>query len=298
MTDKELPGCQPPDPGTRRPNLQMPAGACDSHAHVFGPRDRFPYDPDRSYTPPEAPYSAYRAMLDTLGVERACLVQPSIHGTNNSAMLDAISQSGGAVRGIAVVDGDISDTGLEALHEGGVCGLRINLQFDGVDALVGIETLAARIAPLGWHLQFLANIANFHDALPRLAALPVDILFDHLGHMPAGHGIGAPPFQDMLALMREGRCWVKLSGPYRTSAEAGVPFADTAPFVAKLLDAAPDNLVWGTDWPHPHLEIPMVNDGDLADLLGQWVGNDNLRHRILVENPARLFGFPAEPADR
>ena len=291
MMSGTLPTCQGAEPNTRTPVFKTPSKACDSHAHVFGPRDRFPYDPGRSYDPPEAPYEAYRKMLDVLGVERACLVQPSVHGTDNTAMLDAITRSNGAMRGIAVVSGDIGDVELQQLHEGGVCGLRVNLQFDGVAALEGIEHLAERIRPMGWHLQFLANIANFHDVLPRLGALPVDILFDHLGHMPTEQGIEAPPFQALLRLMREGHTWVKLSGPYRTSTEQGVPFSDTAPYVEALIDAAPDHVLWGTDWPHPHLEIPMVNDGDLLDSLGTWVGDDAMRNQILVENPARLFGF-------
>ncbi len=291
MTSGTLPTCQGAEPDTRAPDFKAPSRACDSHAHVFGPQDLFPYDPARSYDPPEAPYEAYRKMLDVLGIERACLVQPSVHGTDNSAMLDAIVRSSGAMRGIAVVASDAGDAELQQLHEGGVRGLRLNLQFDGVAALEGVEHLAERIQPMGWHLQFLANIANFHDALPRLGSLPVDILFDHLGHMPTDHGIEASPFQVLLELMREGRTWVKLSGPYRTSTEQGVPFTDTTPYVEALLDAAPNRILWGTDWPHPHLEIPMVNDGDLLDLLGAWVRDEATRNQILVDNPARLFGF-------
>ncbi|MDA1022845.1 MAG: amidohydrolase family protein [Proteobacteria bacterium] len=291
MTDDGLPGCAPPDPDTRTPNLSMPAKACDSHAHVFGPQDVYPFDPGRSYTPPDAPYAVYRHMLDVLGVERACLVQPSVHGTDNTAMLDAIKAADGAFRGIAVIDRETPDAELQRLHDGGVRGLRINLQFDGLDALKGIDKTAERIAPMGWHLQFLANIANFSDVLSDLGKLPVDILFDHLGHMPTGLGIGAQPFQELLAMMRDGRCWAKLSGPYRTTSEHGVPFSDTLPFGQALVAAAPERIVWGTDWPHPHLEIPMVNDGDLVDLLAEWVPDDDARHRILVENPARLFGF-------
>jgi len=293
MSTDDLPGCQAAESNTRKPWLPVPAKACDSHAHVFGPQDKYLYDPGRGYTPPEAPYGAYRAMLDVLGVERACLVQPSVHGTDNAAMLDAISEADGAFRGIAVVETNVGDHELQRLHDGGVRGLRINLQFDGLAALEGLERLAERIEPMGWHLQFLANIKNFHSVFEKLAKLPVDILFDHLGHMPTVHGLDAAPFQDLLAMMREGRCWVKLSGPYRTSTEPGVPFSDTAPYVAALLEAAPGSLIWGTDWPHPHLEIPMVNDGDLVDLAAAWVPDSELRHDILVGNPARLFGFDA-----
>jgi predicted TIM-barrel fold metal-dependent hydrolase len=233
-------------------------------------------------------------MLDVLGVERACLVQPSVHGADNTAMLDAIRESNWTFRGIAVVEKDVTDTDLQRLHDGGVRGvrgLRINLQFDGRDALDGIEKTAERIAPMGWHLQFLADIANFADVLPHLHRLPVDVLFDHLGHMPAANGLDAQPFQNLLTMMGDGGCWVKLSGPYRTTRENGVPFSDTLPFVHTLVAAAPDRVIWGTDWPHPHLEIPMVNDGDLTDLLAEWIPEKDTRHRILVEIPARLFGF-------
>ena len=291
MTDDGLPGCPAPDPDTRTPNLSVPAKACDSHAHVFGPSDVYPYDPGRSYTPPDAPYAVYRKMLDVLGVERACLVQPSVHGTDNTAMLDAIKESGGAFRGIAVIESGVTDAELQRLHDGGVRGLRLNLQFDGRNALEGIDRTAERIAPMGWHLQFLANIANFADVLSGLRQLPVDVLFDHLGHMPTTHGVDAQPFQDLLAMMGDGRCWVKLSGPYRTTQEQGVPFSDTLPFVRALVAAAPERIIWGTDWPHPHMEIPMVNDGDLMDLLAEWVPDDDARNRVLVENPARVFGF-------
>lgn len=292
----DLPTCDGPDPDTRKPDFVAPPRACDSHAHVFGPRDAFPYDPGRAYDPPEAPYEAFRGMLDVLGVERGVLVQPNVHGHDNSAILDAVARSGGNMRAIGMVPSDVDEAEIARLNDAGMRGLRINLQFDGMAALDGIEGLAERIKPFGWHLQFLADISNFHEALPRLGALTdlgVDILFDHLGHMPVGLGLDAAPFQDMLGLMRAGGCWVKLSGPYRTTAQQGVPFADTRPFVDALLETAPDNLIWGTDWPHPHLTVPMVNDGDLLDLLAGWVPDDGIRHRVLVDNPARLFGFSA-----
>jgi len=289
--DGTLPGCQAPDPNPRTPKITVPAKACDCHAHVFGPTDRFPYGAGRTYEPPEAPYDKYRKMLDTIGVERACLVQSSIHGTDNSAMLDAIVQSDGRFRGIAALPDGYTEADLIRLHDAGVRGARINLQFDGAAAMDGIERLADMIAPMGWHLQFLANIANYHGALPRLAKLPIDLLFDHLGHMPTKLGLDAAPFQDLLAMRRDGRTWVKLSGPYRTTQGDGMPFADNLPFAQALVAANPGTVVWGADWPHPHLDIPMVNDGDLVDLLADWVPDEALRQKILVDNPARLFGF-------
>ncbi|MEK9672727.1 MAG: amidohydrolase family protein [Rhodospirillaceae bacterium] len=297
MSDHSGPGgsalglatCQGPDFNTKRPKTKAPAGACDCHAHVFGPQDRFPYHPARSYDPPEATFDDYHKMHGVLGIERGVLVQSNVYATDNSAIEDAIARSGGSLRGIACVEPDVTDDELARLHAAGFRGIRLNMQFQGFDALDGVGDLARRIEPMGWHLQLLADIYKFQDALPRLTRLAVPVLFDHLGHMPVGHGIDAKPFQYLLAMMRAGGCWGKLSGPYRTTQEAGVPFSDTRPFVDALLETAPDALVWGTDWPHPHLDIPMVNDGDLLDLLVDWVPDEDLRHRILVDNPTVLF---------
>lgn len=286
-----LPTCQGPDFKTKTPKTKVPPGACDSHAHVFGPKDRFPYDPGRSYDPPEATYEEYRKMHGVLGIERGVLVQTNVYGTNNASIEDAIARSNGALRGIAAVDADVTDEELARLHQAGFRGLRLNMQFLGMAALDGIDDLARRIEPLGWHFQFLADIHRFADALPRLTRLPVPVLFDHLGHMPVDHGLEARPFQYLLSMMRAGGCWVKLSGPYRTTNERGVPFSDTRPFVDALLEAQPDALIWGTDWPHPHLDIPMVNDGDLLDLLADWIPDEDLRNRILVDNPKTLFFY-------
>ena len=270
-----------------------PAGACDCHVHVFGPRARYAYAAGRAYTPPEAPFADYRVVMDDLGLTRAVFVQPSVYGTDNRAMLDAIRRGGAGFRGVAVIGAGARDRDLERLHLGGVRGVRVNRLFPGAGESADAATLAARIAPLGWHLQLLTDVSDFSGLAARLGRLPVDLVIDHLGHLPAARGTGNAGFQDLLALMRDGRCWVKLSAPYRLSAGGRPPYHDVRPFAEAVLEAAPERVVWGSDWPHPALSGPAPRAADLLDLLAAWVPDPNLRRRILAANPAKLYGFPA-----
>jgi predicted TIM-barrel fold metal-dependent hydrolase len=288
------PLCAAPDPSPRPPRLATPEDACDCHAHICGPLGVMPYDDARIYTPPDALLPTYRAMLDTLGIRRAVLVQPSVYGTDNRVMMQALRDGGPTLRGVAVVAPDITDTELRDLHEGGVRGVRFNC----VDRREGrntvpveeITALAMRIRPMGWHVEFLLQV----DAVPDLeacASLPVDIVFGHLGYAHATPDGGLPAgFTALLRLMERGRCWVKLTGPYRISG-GDLPYADIAPMARALAEAAPDRLVWGSDWPHVMVRKPMPNDGALLDLLADWVPDAATRQRILVDNPARLYGF-------
>jgi 2-pyrone-4,6-dicarboxylate lactonase len=289
------PPCAPPDFAPRKPRLAFAPLACDCHAHILGPASRHAYSPERVYTPPDCLPGDYRAMLATLGVERAVLVQPSVYGTDNNVMLQALQEAGPAFRAVAVVDWSIGDAELESLHAAGVRGVRVNVVDvkDGNDALPleRLRTLARRIAPLGWHLELLAHVDAFPGLDRDLADFPVDVVFGHLGYMRTDIGLGAPGFQALLRLMQRGRCWVKLTGPYRISATA-LPHADVTPFARALLRAAPDRVVWGSDWPHVMVKGPMPNDGDLADLLPEWIPDEDQRRRVLVDNPARLYGFP------
>lgn len=233
-------------------------------------------------------------MLATLGVERAVLVQPSVYGLDNSAMLAALGEAGTAFRGVAVVDWAIGDAALAAMHAAGVRGVRVNIVDvkDGKSSLPldQLRGLAQRIAPLGWHVEFLAHVDAFATLDRDLAGFPVDVVFGHLGYMHAGCGLAAPGFRALLRMLEAGRCWVKLTGPYRISA-ATLPYPDVTPFAQALLRAAPERVVWGTDWPHVMMKGAMPNDGDLADLLGEWIPDENQRRRVLVENPAQLYGF-------
>ena len=291
----EPPVCAAHDPAPRKPRLTMPPRSCDAHAHVCGPQSRYAYYAERIYTPPDALVSEYRHMLATLGVERAVLVQPSVYGTDNSAMLDALEAAGAQFRGVAVVDENVAQAELERMHEAGVRGVRVNIvdvkdRKAGTLPLASLTRLAARVQPLGWHMEFLMHVDEFPDLDRMLADFPVDTVYGHLGYMKTDKGVATPGFQALLRMMKAGRAWVKLTGPYRISGEA-LPHADTNAYAHALIDAAPERVVWGTDWPHVMVKTPMPNDGDLADLLSAWVPDAKVRERVLVHNPARLYRF-------
>jgi predicted TIM-barrel fold metal-dependent hydrolase len=288
------PPCAPPDFAPRRPRIVLPSPACDCHAHILGPASRFSYSPERVYTPPDCLLPDYRAMLAALGLERAVLVQPSVYGIDNAVLLGALRAGGAAFRGVAVVGDAPTDRELEALQAAGVRGVRVNV----VDVREGkgclpaerLRHLAARIAPLGWHLELLAHVDEFPTLERDLGELPVDLVFGHMGYMRTDRGLADPGFRALLRLAAEGRAWVKLTGPYRISSRP-LPHEDVTPFAHALLEAAPGRIVWGSDWPHVMVKGAMPNDGDLADLLAAWVPDEALRRRVLVENPARLYGF-------
>jgi predicted TIM-barrel fold metal-dependent hydrolase len=285
-----IPGCQGfnPDPG--KPRLAIPPGSCDCHAHIFGPVDKYPFTANRSYTPPEASIEAYRRMLAALGFERAVIVQPSVYGTDNRCTRDAVAAAGGKWRGVAVVEPGISDSLLAELHVAGFRGVRINLLFKGGLQLDVLERIVCAIQPLGWHVQLLLDGRDLPALADRLRRLPVNFVVDHMGHMPASLGVGHAGFQTLLQLLCGGRCWVKLSGAYRISGEP--PYHDVVPFARALVETAPEKLVFGTDWPHASISGPMPQDASLLDLLPEWAPDEATQRRILVENPARLYGFP------
>ena len=288
--EDDAPLCQGPDPRPRPAGFAIPPGATDCHAHVIGPFSLFELQEDRSYTPPEAPLAAYRTLLDTLGLERGVVVQPSVFGTDNACTLDALAKHRNRLRGIAVVDPSVSDERLERMAGNGIRGIRFNMLFRGGVDFDHLSALARRIERLGWHIQLLIDCRTLPVLAPKLARLPVDIVIDHMGHMPTSAGIDHPGFKQLLRLVREGRTWVKLSGANRTSS-AGAPYHDTIPFAQALVDADPTRLVWGSDWPHVAIDGYMANDGELLDLLRLWVPDERQRHLVLVENPARLYGF-------
>lgn len=289
------PYCAGPDPHPRKPAFEMPRGATDCHAHVFGPVERYPYAEARIYTPPDAPLTAYRRMLDVLGVERAVIVQPSVYGTDNSATLDALRAGGDTLRAVAVVEDDVADTELEAMHALGVRGIRFNVvdvaTDRGVLPMDAIRRMARRVAPLGWHVQFLLHVDEYPDLDRKFADFPTEIVIDHFGYMKASKKVEEPGFQAFLRLMRTGRCWAKFTGAYRISQQP-MPYRDVVPFAHALLEANADRVVWGTDWPHPKHEGVMPNDGELCSELTAWIPDAQMRERVLVANPARLYGFP------
>ena len=291
----DAPLCPPPDPNPRPPSFVVPAGAADCHAHVFGPASRYPYQDNRSYTPPDAPLSQLRAMHKTLGIERLVVVAASVHGTNNDAVLDAIATDPTNLRGIATVGADITDRQLAQLKDGGIRGIRVNLvdkggnPFGSLDAL---SEIAKRIAGLAFHIELLVHVESFPElrALARSVRVPMSV--GHIGYTKAAAGgIAHRGYQDFLALLRDGYFWVKLTGPSRISAQDRPPYSDIAEMAKAVIAAASDRVVWGSDWPHVMQFKPMPNDGDLLDALADWAPDAELRRRILVDNPARLYGF-------
>ncbi len=295
MTEASIPICPGPDPAPRPPNLNVPPRACDTHAHLFGPATRYPYSPSRGYTPPDATLESFLHLHQTLGIDRAVLTQPSVYGTDNRAILDAVAQTGDRMRAVVAVEEGVSDQEIERLHAAGARGIRINLVDKGgmpFESLASVEHMGHRIKAFGWHIEVLIHVSEFPDLRPTLSAMPVDVVVGHLGYMPTAQGLDNPGFQDFLALLRDGRCWVKLTGPYRITGLETTPYTDVAPFAHVLIDAAPNRILWGTDWPHPTLfNKPMPNDGDLLDHLAEWAPDEQVRNRILVDNPAALYGF-------
>ena len=290
MKSSAPPVCAGPDLNPRQASFALPAGATDCHAHVFGPREQYGYAGDRLYTPPPVFLKDYLYMLDALGFARAVIVQSGVHGANNSVIVDAIAQAQGRLKGIALIDEKISDAELDKLAAAGVRGFRSNLVAKTGVQLEGAKKLARRVKRLGWHVQFLLDIENFPDLDRVLADFPVEVVIDHMGRPDPRRGTDAPGFQALIRLLKSGRGWSKLSAPYRISAQA-FPYADIAPFARALVEAAPERLVWGSDWPHVMLETPMPNDGALADQLAAWAPDAAVRKKILAENPLRLYGF-------
>jgi 2-pyrone-4,6-dicarboxylate lactonase len=278
-----------PDPNPITPCYVAPPGACDAHCHIFGPEARFPYSPTRRYTPPDAPKEMLASLHRQLGLSRAVLVQASCHGTDNRAMLDAIASSHGAWRGVAMVDATVTDAELETLHAGGVRGVRFNFvqHLGGAPDLATVDHMLRRVGSLGWHVVLhldAQDIATYRTFLDRLR---VPFVIDHMGRVKAALGLDQQPFRLLLDLMKSELAWVKVSGPERIST-AGKPFHDAVPFARALVEAAPDRTLWGSDFPHPNVKV-MPNDGELLDLFAKVTDDDGLRHRVLVDNPTRLY---------
>jgi 2-pyrone-4,6-dicarboxylate lactonase len=289
------PPCAPPDFNPHKPKLTLPKLACDTHAHILGPIARYDYSPARVYTPPDCLLTEYRKMLATLGVERAVLVQPSVYGSDNTVMLEAMQTAGGAFRGVAVVDDNITDAELTKLDAAGVRGGRVNIvdvkdRKPGTLPMAELTALAKRVAPLGWHMEFLMHCDEFPDMDRTFADFPVDIVLGHLGYMKTDKGLNDPGFQALLRLMKTGKAWVKFTGPYRITTQT-MPHADTNTYAHALIAANAQRVLWGSDWPHVMVKSAMPNDGDLCDLLSGWIPDATTREQVLVKNPATLYGF-------
>jgi 2-pyrone-4,6-dicarboxylate lactonase len=270
-----------------KPHFVAPAGACDAHCHVFGPEQRFPYAPGQGYYPPPSPREALLALHAAMGLSRGVIVQGAEYAFDNGIVLDAIAAAPERYRGIAVLDPQASDAELERLHRGGVRGVRLSLLHGASGDPATWQRLATRIRPLGWHLELHlqpADIIRFSDAI---AALPLPVVIDHIARIPAAGGISQPAFQALLELVRRDNGWVKISGLERITAP---PYAAVVPLAKALLAAAPQRIVWGSDFPHPKLDY-RPDDAALLDLIPLFAPDAADRQRLLVDNPARLYDF-------
>jgi predicted TIM-barrel fold metal-dependent hydrolase len=286
-----LKSCLPPDPEPIKPSLILPPGACDAHCHVFGPATRFPYAADRSYTPPDASVADLRRLHARLGIERAVIVHASCHGTDMRVTLDAIAGSGGNYRGVACVEDSITEAELEALHAGGIRGIRFNFvkHLGGVPDLDVFHRLVARIKPLGWHVVLHFDAEDILAQMELLRRIDVPFMIDHMGRVKAAEGLQQQPFQSLLRLFESNPlAWIKVCGSERVSSGKR-PFDDAVPFAQALIAVDPGRILWGTDWPHPNITKDMPNDGELVELFGKICPDPEVRRRILVDNPTRMY---------
>lgn len=284
--------CLPPDPNTRKPAFRPPPKSCDAHCHVFGPKHLFPYHPTSTYEPPDAGKDRLKKLHDILGIERAVIVQASCHGPDNRAMLDAIATSNGAYKGVCIAKKSFTDEDFQRLHAGGVCGVRFNFvtHLGGTPDLEAMTSIINRVKPLGWHLIIHVNAEDLVKFEGFFSKIDMQIVVDHMGRVPCDKGTDQPAFQILKSFMQRGNWWCKVCGSERIS-RAGPPFHDAIPFAKELIALDPERILWGTDFPHPNISRWMPNDGDLLDLLPLFAKDAATQRKILVENPARLYGF-------
>jgi D-galactarolactone isomerase len=274
--------------GTEPPKLKAPANACDCHMHIYDAR--FPIAPSATLKPPDALPSDYKLLQKRIGTTRNVIVTPSTYGTDNSATLDGMAKLGPSARGVAVVDASVTDAELKRLHGLGMRGTRFNLVQAGATTVEMLEPLSKRVHDLGWHIQINAKPELIVEIEALLLRLPSPLVFDHLAHVPRDVGVEHPAFKTMRKLIDQGRTWVKLSGAYQDTKVGAPTYADATPIAQAYAKAAPERMVWGSDWPHP-TEKEKPDDAVLFDLLTQWVPDEATRNRILVQNPEALYGF-------
>jgi 2-pyrone-4,6-dicarboxylate lactonase len=287
--------CLPPNRTPRPPQTSLPRGAIDTHVHVFD--GRYPMAPTRGYDPPESTLHDLRHLHATLGIDRVVLTQPSVYATDNAAILEAAevlnSETPGRAKAVIAVSIDVTDDELAALHERGARGVRLNTDNAGGMPIApgDVAVLAERIAPLGWHIEFLFPGRDIEGLAPVLSDLGVPVSIGHFAYQRAVDGVAAPGFRTLLDLVRAGNTWVKISGANRVSATDLPPYDDVEPMVWALLDAGPGRIMWGTDWPHPNKYEVNPNDGDLVDALGRWIPDPGLMRAVAVDTPAAFYGF-------
>ncbi|QOZ24810.1 amidohydrolase family protein [Bradyrhizobium sp. CCBAU 51753] len=287
-------------------NFDVPPGACDCHTHIHGDPEKFPFFAGRVYTPELASPEEMSALHKALKIERVVIVTPSIYGPDNSSTLFGMTARGATARGVAVIDDKTSESDLDAMQKAGFRGIRLNLATGGVnDPNVGRQRFSAaveRMKARGWHVQLFTSLAMISAIKELVLASPVPVVFDHFGGAEAALGVGQPGFADLVELVKSGKAYVKISGAYRAS-KRGPDYEDAAPLAQALIAANAERIVWGTDWPHPDSVTPagkkisdvtplfQIDDGRLLNQLAVWAPDAAVRKRILVDNPARLYGF-------
>ncbi|WP_420446862.1 amidohydrolase family protein [Candidatus Poriferisodalis sp.] len=283
----------PPHPSPHPPTaFAPPPGTTDAHCHVFGPAHRFPFAPEATYTPPDAGIDDFEVLQERLGLSRAVFVQASCHGTDNAAMVDALVRGKGRYAGVAMIDESFSEADIGALHDAGVRGTRFNFvaHLGGAPELEVFWRLVNRVQPFGWHIVLHFDAKDLPKYAELLDRMPCPYVIDHMARIDANAGLDQEPFGALLELMRDERAWVKVSGAERLTADGGPPYDDVVPYAQALIAAAPDRILWGTDWPHPNVRH-MPDDGDLVDVLASFAPDEGVRRQILVANPETLYDF-------
>jgi predicted TIM-barrel fold metal-dependent hydrolase len=293
------------------PNFQVPAGACDCHVHVFGDPAKFPFAEKRIYTPPGASVEELLQLQSSLHLDRVVVVQPSVYAADNFCTVDAVRRMGSRARGVAVIDKSTPAGALDDMAAAGIRGVRLNLEtntagkFDPESAKALLDATAKQIAGRGWHVQFYTRLTTIAALREFFVQMPFPLVFDHFGRASAADGINQPGFDALLDLVKSGRAYVKISGAYRCS-EKAPDYADVLPLAQALVKANADRIVWGTDWPHPNSDAgrgkPLteitapfpIDDGLLLNQMVKWVPDADTRKKILVDNPARLYGFDSK----
>ncbi len=264
----------------RPPRTPPIPGTCDCHMHIVGPYAQYPLRETRNFTPPESTLDDYLATARTVGIDRMVIVQPSFFGKDNACTLDSAARMEGRARAVVVIDPDIADEDLQAMHDRGARGVRLQMVAAGGLSLDNIERVAARIQPFGWHVQLYLDTRRLPDLAERLRRLPVDVVFDHMAHVEPDSGVDEEGFRILLDLVGGGRAWVKLSNAL---------FPASAERARRLVAANPERMLWGTDWPHVAYGEDPPDDGALLDALADWAGDEATRRRVLVENPTALY---------
>ncbi|MBB3060183.1 amidohydrolase family protein [Microbulbifer rhizosphaerae] len=279
-------------PSPSKPRFVPPPGAVDAHCHVFGPGARFPFAPERKYTPCDASKEQLWALRDHLGFSRNVIVQATCHGTDNRALVDALEHSNGLARGVATVKNDITDDELAELHAAGVRGVRFNFVKRLVNALPFdvLENIAQKIKPLGWHIVIYFEARELPELYDFFTALPTTVVVDHMGRPDVSKPVDGPEFELFVKLLRENpNFWSKVSCPERLSQQGPPAYADVVPFARRIVETFPDRVLWGTDWPHPNMKSHMPDDGHLVDVIPRIAPTEALQHKLLVDNPMRLY---------